>query len=171
MCWKACNDRNIGTIDQKIPLSDEDIKNRKDMFIKGLIDAATTYGNRGQSCAGGTYNKMVESLSGLHPSVVITLNKQEVGGMIKETITQKFPEMARENLSNFSEEEQEKVRNELPKVSPETVMYIIATRLALEKKCQGFSSGLGNDKKEEILEECMSNLSYVELKNQNEVVR
>ncbi|WP_419247367.1 hypothetical protein ACJZL1_01715 [Wolbachia endosymbiont of Rhagoletis indifferens] len=171
LCWKACNDRNTGTIDQKIPLSDEDIKNRKDMFIKGLIDAATTYGNHGQSCAGGTYNKMVESLSGLHPSVVITLNKQEVGGMIKETITQKFPEMARENLSNFSEEEQEKVRNELPKVSPETVMYIIATRLALEKKCQGFSSGLGNDKKEEILEECMSNLSYVELKNQNEVVR
>nr|WP_253309403.1 hypothetical protein [Rickettsia endosymbiont of Ceutorhynchus assimilis] len=48
---------------------------------------------------------MVESLSGLHPSVVITLNKQEVGGMIKETITQKFSEMARENLGNFSEEE------------------------------------------------------------------
>lgn len=91
--------------------------------------------------------------------------------MIKETITQKVSEMARKNLSNFSEEEQEKVRNELPKVSPETVRYIIAKRLVLEKKCQGFSSGLGNDKKEEILEECMSNLSYVELKNQNEVVR
>lgn len=171
LCWKACNDRNTGTIDPKIPLSDEDIKNRKDMFIKGLIDAATTYGNRGQSCAGGTYNKVVESLSGLHPSVVITLNKQEVGGMIKETITQKFSEMARENLGNFSEEEQEKIRHELPELSPETVRYIIATRLALEKKCQGFRSGLDNDKKEEILGECMSNLSYVELENQNEVVR
>ncbi|WP_341812448.1 hypothetical protein [Wolbachia endosymbiont (group A) of Conops quadrifasciatus] len=64
---------------------------------------------------------MVESLSGLHPSVVITLNKQEVVGMIKETITQKFSEMARENLGNFSEEEQEKIRNELPELSSETV--------------------------------------------------
>lgn len=64
---------------------------------------------------------MVEYLSGLHPSVVITLNKQEVGGMIKETITQKFSKMARENLGNFSEEEQEKIRNELPELSSETV--------------------------------------------------
>ncbi|WP_374699030.1 hypothetical protein [Wolbachia endosymbiont (group B) of Limnophora tigrina] len=64
---------------------------------------------------------MVESLSGLHSSVVITLNKQEVGGMIKETITQKFSEMARENLGNFSEEEQGKIRDELPELSSETV--------------------------------------------------
>ncbi|MDG7053670.1 MAG: hypothetical protein LKM45_07480, partial [Wolbachia endosymbiont of Alcedoecus sp.] len=52
LCWKACNDRNTGTEDQTVPLSNGDIKNRKDMFVKGLIDAATTYGNRGQSCAG-----------------------------------------------------------------------------------------------------------------------
>lgn len=64
---------------------------------------------------------MVEYLSGLHPSVIITQNKKEDGGMIKETIIQKFSEMARENLGNFSEKEQEKIRNELPELSSETV--------------------------------------------------
>ncbi|MGL9758411.1 MAG: hypothetical protein ACR5LA_06245 [Wolbachia sp.] len=99
LCWKACNDRNTGTENQRTPFNDEDIKNRKDMFLKGLVDAATTYGNQGQSCAGGTYNKLFESLSGLHPSVVITLDGEEAREMIKETITQKFPEMARANCS------------------------------------------------------------------------
>ncbi|MFP3020579.1 MAG: hypothetical protein ACEY3F_04515 [Wolbachia sp.] len=172
LCWKACNDRNTGTIDQKIPLSNENIKNRKDMFIKGLIDAATTYGNRGQSCAGGTYNKIIESLSGLRPSVVITLDQQEASTMVERAITQElFPKMARENLGNFSEEEQKTIRDELPEISPATAMYAITTYIALEKKCQEFSSRLDSDKKKKISEVCMRNLPYVSLDNQNEVVR
>ncbi|WP_225416138.1 MULTISPECIES: hypothetical protein [unclassified Wolbachia] len=47
-------------------------------MLRGLIDAATTYGDQGQGCAGGTYNKLFKSLSGLHPLVVITLDRQEV---------------------------------------------------------------------------------------------
>jgi len=104
LCWKACNDRNTGTEDQTVPLSDKDIKARKDMFVRGLIDAATTYGDKGQSCAGGTYNKLFESLSGLHPSVVITLDKKEASKMVEETITQVLPAIAMEVLSKFSEE-------------------------------------------------------------------
>ncbi|MFT4313887.1 MAG: hypothetical protein AB3P11_02050 [Wolbachia pipientis] len=168
LCWKACNDRNTGTENQRTPLNDEDIKNRKDMFLKGLVDAATTYGNQGQSCAGGTYNKLFESLSGLHPSVVITLDGEEARAMIKETITQKFPEMARANFTNFSGTEQERIRSELPELSSETVRYIMTTHSALERRCQEFSSRLNNDKKNEILEECMSNLSYVELESSTE---
>lgn len=165
LCWKACNDRNTGTENQRTPLNDEDIKNRKDMFLKGLVDAATTYGNQGQSCAGGTYNKLFESLSGLHPSVVITLDGEEARAMIKETITQKFPEMARANFTNFSGTEQERIRSELPELSSETVRYIMTTHSALERRCQEFSNRLNNDKKNEILEECMSNLSSVELES------
>lgn len=165
LCWKACNDRNTGTENQRTPLNDEDIKNRKDMFLKGLVDAATTYGNQGQSCAGGTYNKLFESLSGLHPSVVITLDGEEARAMIKETITQKFPEMARANFTNFSGTEQERISSELPELSSETVRYIMTTHSALERRCQEFSNRLNNDKKNEILEECMSNLSCVELES------
>lgn len=165
LCWKACNDRNTGTENQRTPLNDEDIKNRKDMFLKGLVDAATTYGNQGQSCAGGTYNKLFESLSGLHPSVVITLDGEEARAMIKETITQKFPEMARANFTKFSGTEQERIRSELPELSSETVRYIMTTHSALERRCQEFSNRLNNDKKNEILEECMSNLSCVELES------
>ncbi|WP_353274568.1 MULTISPECIES: hypothetical protein [unclassified Wolbachia] len=165
LCWKACNDRNTGTENQRTPLNDEYIKNRKDMFVKGLVDAATTYGNQGQSCAGGTYNKLFESLSSLHPSVVITLDGEEAREMIKETITQKFPEMARTNFTNFSGTEQERIRSELPKLSSETVRYIMTTHSALERRCQEFSNRLNNDKKNEILEECMSNLSCVELES------
>ncbi|WP_168463962.1 hypothetical protein [Wolbachia endosymbiont of Ctenocephalides felis wCfeT] len=163
LCWKACNDRNTGMDGQRVPLSDENIKDRKNMFIKGLIDAATTYGNRGQSCAGGTYNKMVESLSSLHPSVIITLDEQEASGMIKETITQRFPDLARENLNNFSAEEQEKVRDELPQLSPETVRFVVTTSTALEKRCKQFKSRLNNEKREEVCRECINNLSYVAL--------
>ncbi|RDD35755.1 hypothetical protein Wcon_00058 [Wolbachia endosymbiont of Cylisticus convexus] len=151
LCWKACNDRNTGTENQRIPLNDEDIKNRKDMFVKGLVDAATTYGTQGQSCAGGTYNKLFESLSDLHLLVVITLDEEEARAMIKETITQKFPEMARANFSNFSELEQGRIRNELPELSSETVRYIMTTHSAVERRCQEFSSKLNNDKKDEIL--------------------
>lgn len=149
LCWKACNDRNTGTENQRTPLNDEDIKNRKDMFLKGLVDAATTYGNQGQSCAGGTYNKLFESLSGLHPSVVITLDGEE----------------ARASFSNFSGTEQERIRSELPELSSETVRYVMTTHSALERRCQEFSNRLNNDKKNEILEECMSNLSCVELES------
>ncbi|WCR58199.1 hypothetical protein [Wolbachia endosymbiont of Ctenocephalides felis wCfeJ] len=165
LCWKACSDRNTGMEGQAVPLSDRDIKNRKDMFVRGLIDAATTYGNQGQSCAGGTYNKLFESLAGLHPLVVITLDEKEASRMVEETITQGFPEMARENLKNFSGKEQEKIRNELPELSPETVRYIITTHSALEKKFKEFSSKLDNNKQKEISETCMNNLSYVELGN------
>ncbi|NSX83071.1 hypothetical protein GOM44_00865 [Wolbachia endosymbiont of Atemnus politus] len=166
LCWKACNDRDTGTVDQTVPLSDGDIKNRKDMFVRGLIDAATTYGNQGQSCAGGTYNKLFESLSGFHPLVVITLDEKEASEMIKKTIVQElFPRTAREILSNFSEEEQEKIRKEL---SPETVMYTITTHAALERKCQEFSNRLNSDAKEEILKTCMDSLPYVGLGNSSE---
>lgn len=171
LCWKACNDRNTGTENQRVPLSNEDIKNRKDMFVRGLIDAATTYGNQGQSYAGGTYNKLFESLSGLHTSVVITLDEKEASKMVEETITQRFPEMTRENLNNFSGEEQEKIRNKLPELSPETVRYIITTHSALEEKCQKFSSKLDSDKQKEILKTCMSDLSCVELGNPNQMTR
>ncbi|WP_395463399.1 hypothetical protein [Wolbachia endosymbiont of Cantharis cryptica] len=146
LCWKACNDRNTGTENQRIPLSNEDIKNRRDIFIKGLIDAATTYGPQGQSCTGGTYNKIVESLSGLHPSVVITLNKEEAREMVKDTIIKRFPEMAREVLSNFPAEEQETIRKSFSDPS-EIVMFFNAACEALEEKCQKFSSSLDSGKK------------------------
>ncbi|WP_349967514.1 hypothetical protein [Wolbachia endosymbiont of Armadillidium arcangelii] len=146
-------------------MNGEDIKNRKDMFVKGLVDAATTYGTQGQNCAGGTYNKLFESLSDLHPLVVITLDEEEARAMIRETITQKFPEMARANFSNFSELEQGRIRNKLPELSSETVRYIMTTHSAVERRCQEFSSKLNNDKKDEILEECMSNLSCVNLES------
>ncbi|WP_265014821.1 hypothetical protein [Wolbachia endosymbiont (group B) of Camptogramma bilineatum] len=162
---ESLNDRNTGTENQRTPLNDEDIKNRKDMFLKGLVDAATTYGNQGQSCAGGTYNKLFESLSGLHPSVVITLDGEEAREMIKETITQKFPEMAKANFTNFSGKSQERIRSELPKLSSKTVRYIMTTHSALERRCQEFSNRLNNDKKNEILKECMSNLSGVDLES------
>ncbi len=174
LCWKACNDRNTGTEDQTVPLSDGDIKNRKDMFVKGLIDAATTYGNRGQSCAGGTYNKLFESLAGLHPSVVITLDEEEASKMVEETIIQGLPAIAREILSKFSEREQETIRKSLAgpsELSTGTVMFIIAVRAALEEKYQKFSSKLSIDKQKEILEICMSNLSYVELGNPSQMAR
>jgi hypothetical protein len=163
LCWKACEDRNTGIEGQSVPLSDKDINDRKDMFINGLIDAATTYGTAGQSCPGGTYNKIIESLSGLHPSVVITLDEKEASQMIKETITQKFPHMAKENLGNLPDEQQKTIRDELPKISPETVRYIITARINLEQKCEQFKSRLNEDKKQEVLDECMSNLCYVEL--------
>ncbi|MDG7053700.1 MAG: hypothetical protein LKM45_07665, partial [Wolbachia endosymbiont of Alcedoecus sp.] len=117
------------------------------------------------SCAGGTYNKLFESLAGLHPSVVITLDEKEASRMVEETITQGFPEMARENLKNFSGKEQEKIRNELPELSPETVRYIITTHSALEKKFKKFSSKPDNNKQKKISETCMNNLPYVELGN------
>ncbi|MCA4773845.1 hypothetical protein [Wolbachia endosymbiont of Mansonella perstans] len=47
------------------------------MFVRGLTDAATTYGNQGQSCAGGTYNKLFKYLAALHPSVVIKLDEKK----------------------------------------------------------------------------------------------
>jgi|GEM_PF-3169004 len=174
LCWKACSDRNTGTAEQKIPLSDGNIKNRKDMFVRGLIDAATTYGDKGQSCAGGTYNKLFESLSGLHPSVVITLDEKEASKMVEETITQGLPAIAREVLSKFSEGEQETIRKSFAgpsELSTETVMFITAVRVALEEKCQKFSSRLDSDKQKEILKTCMSNLSYVELGNPNQMAR
>lgn len=132
------------------------------MFVKGLIDAATTYGNQGQSCAGGTYNKLFESLSGLHPSVVITLDGEEARAMIKETITQKFPKMAQKDLKNFSKEEQETI---LQGLSNEVIKYFMAVRATLEEECQKFNNKLDSNKQKEILEECMSNLSYVELES------
>ncbi|MGL9681839.1 MAG: hypothetical protein ACR5K2_02480 [Wolbachia sp.] len=95
MCLEACNDRNIGMKDQTAPLSDKNIKARKDMFVRNRVDAATTYGNKSQSCAGWTYNKLFESLSGLHPSVVITPDEKETSKIVEETITQGLPIMAR----------------------------------------------------------------------------
>ncbi|WP_410542589.1 hypothetical protein [Wolbachia endosymbiont of Tetranychus urticae] len=132
------------------------------MFLKGLVDAATTYGNQGQSCAGGTYNKLFESLSGLHPSVVITLDGEEARAMIKETITQKFPEISKKELKKFSKEEQETI---LQGLSNEVIKYFMAVRATLEKECQKFNNKLDSNKQKEILEECMSNLSYVELES------
>jgi hypothetical protein len=156
LCWKACNDRNTGTEDQTVPLSDKDIKARKDMFVRGLVDAATTYGDKGQSCAGGTYNKLFESLSGLHPLVVITLDEKEASKMVEETITQGLPAIAREVLSKFSEREQETIRKSFAELSTETVMFITSVRAALEEKRQQFSSKPDSDKQKEILKTCMS---------------
>ncbi|MDM8335477.1 hypothetical protein [Wolbachia pipientis] len=79
-----------------------------------------------KGCTGGTYNKLFESLSGLHPLVVITLDEKEASKMIKETITQRFPEMAKENFNNFSRKEQERVCNKLPEPSPTTIKYIVS---------------------------------------------
>ncbi|MGL9688751.1 MAG: hypothetical protein ACR5K6_03245 [Wolbachia sp.] len=174
LCWKACNDRNTGMEDQTVPLSDKDIKARKDMFVRSLVDAATTYGNKGQSCTGGTYNKLFESLSGLHPSVVITLDEKEASKMVEETITQGLPVIARKVLSKFSEREQETIRKSFTgpsELSTETVMFITTVRAALEEKCQKFSSKLDSDKQKEILKTCMSNLSYVELGHPNQMAR
>jgi DNA-binding MarR family transcriptional regulator len=174
LCWKACSDKNTGMEDQTVPLSDGNMKNRKDMFVRGLIDAATTYGNKGQSCAGGTYNKLFESLSGLHPLVVITLDEKETSKMVEEAITQGLPAIARKVLSKFSEGEQETIRKSFAgpsELSTETVMFITAVRAALEEKCQKFSSKLDSDKQKEILKTCMSNLSYVELGNPNQMAR
>ncbi|OCA06359.1 hypothetical protein [Wolbachia endosymbiont of Trichogramma pretiosum] len=169
LCWKACNDRNTVAENQRTPLNNEYIKNRKDMFLKGLVDAATTYGEKGQSCAGGTYNKLFESLSGLHPLVVITLDAEESRTMIKQTIIQEFPKIARANLTNFPGEEQERIISELSELSSKTVRYIMTTSSVLEKRCQEFSSRLNNNKKNEILEECMSNLSFVNLESPIEI--
>ncbi|WP_255563340.1 hypothetical protein [Wolbachia endosymbiont of Bemisia tabaci] len=77
LCWKACNDRNTGTENQRTPLNDEDIKNRKDMFLKGLVDAATTYGNQGQSCAGGTtINYLSPYLAYIHQWLLHSMEKR-----------------------------------------------------------------------------------------------
>ncbi|MEY2393000.1 hypothetical protein [Wolbachia endosymbiont of Tettigetta isshikii] len=174
LCWKACNDRNTGMEDQTVPLSDNDIKARKDMFVRSLVDAATTYGDKGQSCAGGTYNKLFESLSGFHPSVVITLDEKETSKMVEEAITQGLPAIAREVLSKFSEREQETIRKSFAgssELSTEIVMFITAVHAALEEKRQKFNSKLNSDKQKEILKICMSNLSYVELGNPNQMAR
>ncbi|MGL9732107.1 MAG: hypothetical protein ACR5KX_04990 [Wolbachia sp.] len=160
--------------DQTVPLSDKDIKARKDMFVRSIVDAATTYGNKGQSCAGGTYNKLFESLSGLHPSVVITLDEKEASKMVEETITQGLPVIAREVLNKFSEREQKTIRKSFAgpsELSTETVMFITAVRAALEEKCKKFSSKLDSDKQKEILKTCMSNLSYIKLGHPNQMAR
>ncbi|MDG7057103.1 MAG: hypothetical protein LKM43_03070 [Wolbachia endosymbiont of Penenirmus auritus] len=157
LCWKACNDRNTGTEDQTVPLSDGDIRNRKDMFVKGLIDAATTYGNRGQSCAGGTYNKLFESLAGLHPSVVITLDEKEARAMIKETIMGQIHDMARKDLENLSQEERNKIQDELQGLSSETVRHIVTIYKNLVQKCDQFNNRLSDDERKEILSHCINN--------------
>lgn len=165
LCWKACSDIETGMEGEHVPLSDKDIQNRKDIFIKGLIDAATTYGNKGQSCAGGTYNKIIESLSGLHPLIVITLDEKEVSQMIKKTIIDKFSVTAREILGSFSETEQEVVKGELSDI---TVSYIVKVYNSTLEQCKKFSSRLKDSEKEEVLKECMDNLPYVSFDNHRE---
>ncbi|WP_264377660.1 hypothetical protein [Wolbachia endosymbiont (group B) of Philonthus cognatus] len=41
----------------------------------------------------------------------------------------------------------------------------MTTHSALERRCQEFSDRLNNDKQKEILKECMSNLSGVDLES------
>ncbi|NUX01308.1 hypothetical protein GO685_02120 [Wolbachia endosymbiont of Madathamugadia hiepei] len=80
----------------------------------------------------------------------------------------------REVLSKFSEREQETIRKSFAgpsELSTETVTFITAVRAALEEKCQKFSSKLDSDKQKKILKTCMSNLSYVELGNPNQMAR
>ncbi|MFP3035714.1 MAG: hypothetical protein ACEY3A_01580 [Wolbachia sp.] len=160
--------------DQTVPLRDKDIKARKDIFVRSLVDAATTYGDKGQSYAGGTYNKLFESLSGLHPSVVITLDEKEISKMVEEAITQGLPAITSKVLSKFSKREQETICKSFAgssELSTEIIMFITAVHIALEEKCQKFSSKLNSDKQKEILKICMSNLSYVELGNPNQMAR
>ncbi len=73
LVWQAC-------------LDDQNVKDRKNTLVRNLIEIQTTYGKNRAACFTGTFNKIVETLDGIHPLV-------RIGYYPKEVISAMAPKM------------------------------------------------------------------------------
>jgi hypothetical protein len=78
LIWSGINDDSI---------TQSTVENRRESFIITLAEGNNTYGKNSPTCTGGSFNKIVESLSLMHPDVkIIMITSKFLSGMIKDVV-------------------------------------------------------------------------------------
>ncbi len=99
----------MGAIDPKAmkdsTLSQKDIEDRKCSLIKALCDANNEYGPNNPACYGGTFHALINSLSSIHQSVQVILDKKQALSLI----TSGFKPQVKEFFDKKSPEEQKAI--------------------------------------------------------------
>lgn len=77
LVWQACKEYKNAS-GKITSLDDQNAKDRKNALVKNLIETQTTYGKNHAACFTGTFNKIVETLDGIHSQVEIKHFPKEV---------------------------------------------------------------------------------------------
>ncbi|XGA08806.1 MAG: hypothetical protein U0X86_001128 [Wolbachia endosymbiont of Xenopsylla cheopis] len=86
LVWQACKEYKNAS-GEMIPLGDQNAKDRKNALVRNLIEIQTTYGKNHAACFTGTFNKIIETLDGIHPQVRIShFPKEAISAMAPKMI-------------------------------------------------------------------------------------